>query len=118
MTLTPPRRTRRPHSEAFKQSLIEACGEPGASVAGVALANGINANQLRRWSNGVDPLVVVIKGEQVGLDGAARFHRSRLGADSERCNFTKGGRGEVFRGARKFMKVDDVLLQGMSSQYR
>lgn len=44
MTLTPPRRTRRTHSEAFKQSLIEACGEPGASVAGVALANGINAN--------------------------------------------------------------------------
>ncbi|NML24418.1 hypothetical protein [Zoogloea dura] len=25
MTLTPPRRTRRTHSEAFKQSLIEAC---------------------------------------------------------------------------------------------
>ena len=49
MTVTQPRRTRRTHSEAFKQSLIEACGEPGASVAGVALANGINANQLRRW---------------------------------------------------------------------
>jgi transposase-like protein len=26
--------TRRTHSEAFKQSLIEACGAPGASVAG------------------------------------------------------------------------------------
>ena len=57
MTLTPPRRTRRPHSEAFKQSLIEACGEPGASVAGVALANRINANQLRRWmrERGIEP---------------------------------------------------------------
>ena len=49
MTITQPLRTRRTHSEAFKQSLIEACGEPGASVAGVALANGINANPLRRW---------------------------------------------------------------------
>jgi len=49
MRLTQPRRTRRTHSEAFKQSMIEACGEPGASVGGVALANGINANQLRRW---------------------------------------------------------------------
>lgn len=51
------RRTRRTHSEAFKQSLIEACGEPGASVAGVALANGINVNRLRRWmrKRGVDP---------------------------------------------------------------
>ena len=57
MTITQPRRTRRTHSEAFKQSLIEACDEPGASVAGVALANGINANQLRRWmrERGIEP---------------------------------------------------------------
>ena len=57
MNVTKPRRTRRTHSEAFKQSLIEACGEPGASVAGVALANGINANQLRRWmrERGIEP---------------------------------------------------------------
>ena len=57
MTITPPCRTRRTHSEEFKQSLIEACGEPGASVAGVALANGINANQLRRWmrERGIEP---------------------------------------------------------------
>lgn len=49
MTITQPLRTRRTHSEAFKQSLIEACAETGPSVAGVALANGSNANQLRRW---------------------------------------------------------------------
>ena len=57
MNVTKPRRTRRTHSEEFKQSLIEACGEPGASVAGVALANGINANQLRRWmrERGIEP---------------------------------------------------------------
>ena len=59
MTVTPPRRTRRTHSEEFKRSLIDACGEPGASVAGVALANGINANQLRRWmrERGIEPPV-------------------------------------------------------------
>lgn len=57
MTVIQPRRTRRTHAEAFKQSLIEACGEPGASVAGVALANGINANLLRRWmrERGIEP---------------------------------------------------------------
>ncbi len=57
MNVTKPRRTRRTHSEEFKQSLINACGEPGASVAGVALANGINANQLRRWmrERGIEP---------------------------------------------------------------
>lgn len=58
MNVTKPRRTRRTHSEEFKQSLIEACGEPGASVAGVAMANRINANQLRRWmrERGIQPL--------------------------------------------------------------
>lgn len=57
MDVAKPRRTRRTHSEDFKQALVAACGEPGASVAGVALANGINANQLRRWmrERGVEP---------------------------------------------------------------
>lgn len=45
MNVTKPRRTQ---TETFKRSLIEACNELGASVAGVALANGVNANQLRR----------------------------------------------------------------------
>lgn len=46
MDVVIPRRTRRTHSEAFKQSVISACREPGVSVAGVALANGLNANQV------------------------------------------------------------------------
>lgn len=29
--------------------MISACREPGVSVAGVALANGLNANQVHRW---------------------------------------------------------------------
>lgn len=51
------RRTRRTHSEAFKQSVISACSAPGVSVAGVALANGLNANQVRRWmrERGAEP---------------------------------------------------------------
>lgn len=52
-----PRRRRRTHSEAFKQSVISACSSPGVSVAGVALANELNANQVRRWlrERGVEP---------------------------------------------------------------
>lgn len=52
-----PRRTRRTHSEAFKQSVVSTCSEPGMSVAGVALANGLNANQVRRWmrERGIEP---------------------------------------------------------------
>jgi len=44
-----PRRRRRIHSEEFKAQAVEACRQPGVSVAAVAMAHGINANLLRRW---------------------------------------------------------------------
>ncbi len=49
MEIQKPSRCRRHHPEEFKLAVIEACCEPGASVAGIALANGVNANQVRRW---------------------------------------------------------------------
>ena len=49
MEIQKPSRRRRYHPEEFKLAVINACCEPGASVAGVALANGVNANQVRRW---------------------------------------------------------------------
>jgi transposase-like protein len=57
MDVVIPRRGRRMHSEAFKQSVVAACREPGVSVAGVALANGLNANQVHRWmrERGIEP---------------------------------------------------------------
>lgn len=57
MDVVIPRRRRRTHSEAFKQSVIVACSGAGVSLAGVALANGLNANQVRRWmrERGVEP---------------------------------------------------------------
>ena len=42
-------RPRRRHSAAFKATVVAACQHPGVSIAGIALANGINANLLRRW---------------------------------------------------------------------
>ena len=42
-------RTRRQHDRAFKAELIEQCLVPGASVAAVALAGGVNANLLFKW---------------------------------------------------------------------
>jgi len=44
-----PRRPRRRHSAAFKAEVLAACAQPGASVASVALAHGINANLVHRW---------------------------------------------------------------------
>ncbi|MFA6922264.1 MAG: transposase [Gallionella sp.] len=41
-------RHRRYHTLEFKQSLVALC-HPGISISGVALAQGVNANLLRRW---------------------------------------------------------------------
>ena len=43
------RRRRRQYSSEFRADLIKAASQPGVSVAAVALANGMNANLLRRW---------------------------------------------------------------------
>jgi transposase len=57
MEIQKPSRRRRHHPEEFKLAVIEACCEPGASVAGIAMVNGVNANQVRRWmrDRGVKP---------------------------------------------------------------
>lgn len=45
----PAGRGRRRHSVEFKQRVVQACRQPGVSVAAVALSHGLNANLLRRW---------------------------------------------------------------------
>ena len=37
------------YSDDFKRQAVAACLEPGVSKAAIALANGLNANMLRRW---------------------------------------------------------------------
>jgi len=49
MGIEKPLRRKRTHSEEFRSELVRACSEPGISVAGIALANGVNANLLRKW---------------------------------------------------------------------
>ncbi len=41
--------TRRRHAAAFKHELVERSLRPGASVSGIALESGINANMLFKW---------------------------------------------------------------------
>lgn len=41
--------SRRRYSAAMKAQVVAACDEPGASVARVAMAHGINANVVHRW---------------------------------------------------------------------
>jgi transposase len=39
----------RKHSLESKRAIAQQCLVPGTSVAGVALANGVNANLVRKW---------------------------------------------------------------------
>ena len=48
------RQRRRRHSDEFKADLVAACTQPGISIAAVAMANGVNANFLRRWVTEVE----------------------------------------------------------------
>ena len=65
------RRRRRTHSPAFKTQVLQACSLAGASIAAVALSNGLNANLVRRWLN-----------ERDLSGGAAAMHKAQLCAPS------------------------------------
>lgn len=43
------RNGRRRYDPAGKRRLVEACLQPGVSLAGMALRHGVNANLLRKW---------------------------------------------------------------------
>ena len=44
-----PRSQRRVHGAEFKTQVLAECQQPGASVAAIALAHGLNVNLLRKW---------------------------------------------------------------------
>ncbi len=44
-----PKSQRRVHGAEFKTKALGECQQPGASVAAVALAHGLNVNLLRKW---------------------------------------------------------------------
>lgn len=44
-----PESQRRTHGAEFKAQVLAECRQPGASVAAVALAHGLNVNLVRKW---------------------------------------------------------------------
>ena len=68
------RRRRRRHSEEFKARVVAQCRRPGVSIAGVALANGLNANLLRRW---------VVDSERGAVSGTAVKGRRKTSHTAE-----------------------------------
>ena len=69
-------RQRRGHSAEFKAQVMQACSQPGVSVASVALAHGLNANLVRRWSKGPDT------GCGVALEAARPVQRDNGGTSA------------------------------------
>jgi transposase len=53
---TKARRSRRKHGAEFKAQAVAACRHIGVSIAAIAMANGVNANLLRRWILEADQL--------------------------------------------------------------
>jgi transposase len=47
--MRPNSRQRRVHGAEFKAQVLGECRQPGASVAAVALAHGLNVNLVRKW---------------------------------------------------------------------
>lgn len=68
---------RRRHSDEFKAKVLAACKEPGVSIAGVALAHGLNTNLVRKWRSGRG---CRLAGTTLGLGAASA---ARLGAPPE-----------------------------------
>lgn len=63
---------RRRHSPQLKAAVLAACNAPGASVAAVALAHGLNANLVHKWrrnqvGSAEGPRAVAAAGEFIAL---------------------------------------------------
>jgi transposase len=62
---------RRRHSRQLKTEVLAACAQPGASVAAVALAHGLNANLVHKWRRQQTPATAVaahaVAGEFIAL---------------------------------------------------
>ena len=41
--------TRRRHDPGLKRQVLAECDQPGASVAGIAMTHGLNANLVHKW---------------------------------------------------------------------
>ncbi len=87
---SPGRRTHRRHSAEFKAQVVTACRQPGVSIAAVALANGVNANMLRRWVGEAARTGALVAGAPVvgsasaaaGASGLAGFVAVQMAAPS------------------------------------
>ena len=58
---------RRKQSKEFRVEVIQACRQPSASVAAIALRSGLNANLVYRWLR-ADAGSLAVMGSRLGAD--------------------------------------------------
>lgn len=79
----PTKRVRVTRTPEFKRELVRLASEPNASLSGVAVANGVNPNLLRRWVRQAEEktksgsFVPVVLGEQCSQTVHSDIRRSR-----------------------------------------
>jgi transposase len=89
------RPTRRFYSPEFKTQVMQECRQSGASVAGVALSRGINANIVHRWLREPTPAALSVQSQAfvpVTLDepapGLASHAEPDIRVEVQRANAT------------------------------
>ena len=92
-----PRPTRRYYSPQLKAGVIQEFRQSGASVAGVALAHGINANIVHRWLHEQERAALLLRAQSfvpVTLEQASQALPLEAGPSA-----TPGIRVEVHKGS-------------------
>ena len=89
------RRKRRVYSTELKIQVAQECRQPGASIVGVALSHGINANIVHRWLREQTPSALVVRSQAfvpVTLDepapGPAPHAERDIRVEVQRANAT------------------------------
>jgi hypothetical protein len=91
------RRTRRRHDAELKRRVLEECAAPGASVANVAMAHGLNANLVHKWRRQAHPSVLPSTQAFVPVAGVPCFRGKLHVTDLLRrcCWFEETASGKV-----------------------
>jgi transposase len=113
--------TRRRHGAEFKAKVLAACSEPGASIAAVALAHGLNANLVRKWRMGrglklagiAAPVVPSVASTPPLLAADARFVPIVMSTPATATR--AGAAGQADAGHRSAAIVHVELKRGASS---
>lgn len=91
---------RRKHSAQFVAEVLQACRQNGASVAAVALRNGLNANLVHRWRRLEGRPNDVAVGNRVAVSARSNTEFMRLQLPAQAMSADSPGiRMEIRRGA-------------------